>query len=449
MSRAEGGIETVNAGTGRKSAGRIIITVAVILLLLPVVFSGLLLIYVSAADFEYDDPEQVISDSVPMSFSRRNSFDAGSMTQTMLFDNADLYYIMRNYMPDLHLNESVYINAYRLALEDSAVYIQGRAYGINVPLKIDVDLRWEDSRPVVSVKGASLGSLQIPLPVGTFADKYDIPLEYSPDIEDIPLLKRASGMRIEDGFLKVEFPIDKFVIEEGVDAWTYIKPALIYMDEEDEMVTLLESYTNKWMEKDYISEELKEYAQKFQSDPEEFQKLKLRILAAAPEEAVDEFFSAIEPIGDIVRRFYPDLTRESVEQLRKEIAYEQNYNFLKNYASDIDEKFGSNIITVKNGRFVYKKSGEALDMRAVYADVPGAGEIFSEGTEYCAVLCPEADSKQKIGSRKYGTCTAFRFSGGRCMVVCKVGGKFYYSEITPEEYDDMESGRILVYNTSV
>jgi uncharacterized protein YpmS len=433
----------------KKSAGRVIVTIILILLILPVVLAGLLYLYINVADFRYDDPEQVISSSVPMSFSKRNSFDAASMTQTMLFDNADLYFLTRDVMPDLHLTESVYINAYRFALEDSAVYIQGKAYGLNVPVRLDVDLRWENGSPVISVKGASLGSLQIPLPVGTLAEKFDISLEYPFSLDEIPLLQKATGMRIEDGFMKVGLPVDNDVVAEGLDAWTYIKPALIYMNEENEMGRLLESYRNNWMNKEYVSEELKEYVKKFQNDPEEYQRLKVQILAASPVKAADEFFSAASRSEDIMSRFYPGITREAVEQLRKEVPYEQYYNFLKNYVSDIDEKFGSETIVIKNGSFVYKKSGEALDMRSLYADVPGADVIFSEGTEYCAVLCTGADSKQKIGRLYYSSCTAFRFSNGRCMVVCQVDRKLYYNEITPEEYEDLKSGKTTAYLVAI
>ena len=89
MSRPTDEIGTVRVKS-KKSAGRVIVTIILILLILPVVLAGLLYLYINVADFRYDDPEQVISSSVPMSFSKRNSFDAASMTQTMLFDNADL-----------------------------------------------------------------------------------------------------------------------------------------------------------------------------------------------------------------------------------------------------------------------------------------------------------------------------------------------------------------------
>jgi hypothetical protein len=433
----------------RKSAGRIIVTVILVLFALPVVLAGLLYLYVSIADFRYDDPEQVIANSVPMSFSQRNSFDAASMIQTMRFDNADLYYITRDHIPDLHLTESVYINAYRFALEDPAVYVQAKAYGINVPLKIDVDLRWESGGPVISIEGASLGSLGIPVPLKMLAEKFDIPLEFPFSTDGIPLLRKATGMRIEDGLMKAEFHIDKYIVEEGLDAWMYLKPALIYMDSENEMGRLVESYKNNWMDGNYISEELKEYIKKFQNDPEEYQKLKVSMLAAGPAEFIDKFFSAAEHSEDILSRFYPGITRQAVEQLRKELPYERDYNFLKNYARDIDEKFGDGTITIKKGRFVYKKSGEALDMKSTYADVPGFEDIFSDGTRYCAVLCGGADSKQKINGAYYSACTAFKFSTGRCMVVCHKDRKLYHTEITPKEYDDLESGKTQVFIVAI
>ncbi len=433
----------------KKSAGRIIGTIILIILILPVVLSGLLYLYVSVADFKYDDPEQVISNSTPMDFSQRNSFDADRMTQTMVFDNSDLYYLTRNVIPDLHLTESIYINAYRFALEDSAVYIQGKAYGINIPVKLDVDLRWENSSPIISIKGVYLGSLQIPLPVKMLADKYDISLEYPFSLNEILLLQKAGNLRIEDGLMKAEFPIDKYVLSEGMDAWMYLKPALIYMDSEDEMGKLVESYKSNWMDEGYESEQLKEYAKKFQNDPEEYQKLKIRMLAAAPGKVVEEYFAAAEHSEDIMSRFYPGITREAVEQLRKELPYERYYNFIKTYALDMDEKFGSGTITVKKGRYIYKKSGEALDMKSVFADVPGVDEIFSEGTRYCAVLCGGADSRQKIGGVYYSSCTAFKFPTGRCMVVCQKDRKLYHTEITPEEYDDLESGKTQVYIVAI
>lgn len=444
MVRTRDGNETVNSKK-KKSAGRIIVTIILVLLLLPVVLSGLLYLYVNVADFRYDDPEQVISNSVPMSFSERNSFDAAGMTQTTLFDNADLYYVTRDYIPDLRLTGSVYVNAYRFALEDSAVYVQGKAYGINVPLKIDVGLRWENGGPVIGIKGASLGSLQIPLPVKTIADKYGILLEYPFSLDNIPVLQKATDMRIEDGFLKVGFPIDKYVIEEGAAAWVYVKPAVIYKDEADDFDRLLESYNNNWLVDGYISEELREYAKKFRSDPEEYQKLKVRTLAAGPAKAADAFFASVKSYEDVFLRFNPGITREAVEQLRKELTYEQNYNFLKSYALDIDEKFGSNAITIKKGRFVDKKSGEALDMRSVYADVPGVDEIFAEGTEYCAVYCTGARSQKAVGGARFGVCTAFRFANGRCMVLFQAEKSLYYSEITPEEYDDLATGKTEAY----
>lgn len=264
MRKAEDGIGATGKKAG-KSAGRVIVTIILILLILPVALAGLLYLYLNVADFEYDDPEQVIANSVPLSFSQRNSFDAGSMTQTMLFDNADLYFLTKDHIPDLHLTESIYINAYRFALEDSAVYVQGKTFGINVPVKVDVALRWENGSPVLGVKGAYLGSLKIPLPLETLAEKFDIPLEYPFSLNEIPLLRKATGIRIEDGFLKAEFPIDKYVVQEGLDAWMYLKPALIYTDSGNEIGRLVESYQNNWMDKDYISEELKEYVEKFQN----------------------------------------------------------------------------------------------------------------------------------------------------------------------------------------
>lgn len=448
MSKATDGVGAVRART-KKSAGRTIGTIVLILLILPAVLAGLLYLYVSVADFRYDDPEQVLLNSEPMSFSQRHSFDAAGMTQTMLLDNTDLYYLTRDVIPDLHLTESIYINVYRFALEDSAVYIQGKAYGVNIPVKLDVELRWENSSPIISIKGASLGSLQLPLPVATLAEKFDISLEYPIPLNEIPLLQKATGLRIEEGLVKAEFPIDKYIAAEGMDAWMYLKPALLYMNSEDEMSRLVESYKNNWMDEGYESEQLKEYVKKFQNDPQEYQKLKVRMLAAGPSKVADEYFAAPEHSEEIMSRFYPGISREAVEQLRKELPYERNYNFLKKYAFDMDEKFGSGAITVKRGRYVDKKSGEALDMKSIYADVPGVEDIFSEGTRYCAVLCGGADSKQKINGAYYSSCTAFKFASGRCMVVCQKDRKLYHTEITPKEYDDLESGRTQVFIVAI
>ncbi len=445
--RKTDGVENVEVKK-KKSAGKIIGTILLILVILPVLLAGLLYLYINVADFNYDDPEQVIAQSTPMSFSQRNSFDAGNMKQTMLLDNADLYFLTRDIIPDLHLTESVYINAYRIALEDTAVYLQGKAYGINIPLKLNVDLSWEDGSLLLTVKGASLGKLNIPVPLKTIADKLDIGLEYPFSINELPLLQKAEGLSIDGGYLKAVFPIDKYVVAEGMDAWMYLKPALLYMGS-DEMASLVESYKNNWMEDNYVSEQLKEYAKKFQNDPEEYQKLKVRMLAAGPEKAASDYFSADWYNEDIMTRFYPGITREAVEKLRKELPYERNYMFLKNYASDIDEKFGSSIITVKKGKFVYKKNGEALDMRSLYAEVPGVDEIFSEGTSYCALLCGGADSRQKIGRVYYSCGTAFKFPSGRCMVVCQKDRKLYHTEITHEEYDDLESGKTPVYIVAI
>ncbi len=448
MSKTTEGKRKERAKT-KKSAGRIIGTIIIVLLILPLLLAGLLYLYVSVADFVYDDPEQVVSNSLPMTFSQRNSFDAGSMTQTMYFDKADIYYLTRNVMPDLHMTESLYINAYRFALEDSAVYVQGKAYGINVPVKIDVDLRWENSSPIISIKGASLGSLQIPLPLKTLAEKFEISLEYPFSLDEIQLLQKAEGLRIEDGLMKAVLPVDKYIAAEGMDAWLYLKPALIYMDEEDDMGKLVESYKSNWMDDDYESEQLKEYVKKFQSDPEEYQRLKVRMLAAGPSKVADGYFGAADYNEDLMSRYYPGITREAVEQLRKDLPYEKNYNFLKNYALDIDAKFGSETITIKKGEFVYKKGGEALDMKSLYADVPGVDAIFSEGTKYCAVLAAGADSTQKIGRIAYSACTAFKYPSGRCMIVCQKDRKLHYTEITPEEYDDLESGKTEFYVVAI
>jgi len=73
-----------------KSAGKKILIAVLILILLPVVLAGLLLLYLNAADFKYDDPQEVIVQSAPMSFSERNSFDPGNSTRTMRIDKADI-----------------------------------------------------------------------------------------------------------------------------------------------------------------------------------------------------------------------------------------------------------------------------------------------------------------------------------------------------------------------
>ncbi len=415
--------------------------VILVLFLLPVILAGSLYLYLMVADFEYDVPLQVVAQNDPMSFSERNSFDADNRTRIMLLDNADLYYLAADIMPDLHLNESVYINAYRFALEDKAVYVQGKAYGINIPVKLGIDVGYQDGSMLLRVQNAYLGKLCIPVPLRFIAKNLNIGLEYALSVQDNFILESASNLAIEDGFLKATFPVDKSIAAEGMDAWPYFKPAIFYLAKEDDMIMLLEDLVSNWSENNYISERLDAYIRAFQQNPDAYQQLKIKLLAAAPEEEAKGYFTSDENRQDKISRFYPGITPEAVDKMREQMHYERNYLFLKKYAFNIDEQFGTKAITIRNRKFVKTGTGAVLDLNTLCESAPESKEVFAEGTEFCAILCIGADSKQKIANNVYSCATAFKFVNGRCAVICKKSDKFYMTEITPQEYEDLASGK--------
>lgn len=429
----------------KKSVLKRIAAVFLILLLLPVLLAGLLYLYVNTADFEYDDPGQVISQTEPMSFSERNSFDPGNMTQIMRFDNADLYFLLEDIVPDLHYSRDLYINAYRIALEDKAIYLQGKAYGINVPVRLTIDTAWNDGKLILKICDAYLGSLSIPVPIRLISKKLGFGLEYELPFNEIPLINTAMNIYIDDGFLIAAFPVDRSIVSEGLGAWVYLKPATIYMEEQDYMVALVSDIQRNWTIDGYKSPQLSVFMEKLQKDPDAYQELKVKMLAASPEKYSEAYFSrnVIEP--GIMTRFYPDITRNAVSEMRKQIRYIQNYEFITRYAYDIDEKFEKGIIKVRNGKFVNTADNSVIEFTSLFGESPEAFDVFPEGTKLCAVLCEGAGSKQKTGKLKCGCATAVQFKNGRCMVISKKGESLYYNEISVKEYEDLASGKTQVY----
>lgn len=425
----------------KKSAWAKIGIAILILLLIPIVLGGLLYLYVNVADFQYDDPQQVLSLNVPMSFSQRNSFDADSSTHIMRLDNADVYYLTADKMPDLNFSESVYISAYRIALEDEAVYLQGKAYGINLPIKLGIEAGWENGNILLRIRDAYLGKWYIPVPMRLIAEKLELELEYGLSVEDIPSFKAAENLYIKDGYLQVTFPVDKNFVKEGLSAWLYLKPAMFYLTEEDAMVMLVNDYQKNWTEEQYTSERFDAFMKEFQQNPDKYQELKVKILAAGPEKVAKEYFSPEKYNADSMARFYPGITPQTVEQMRGQLHYERNYFFLKKFASDIDKQFGNNVITIRKGRFVNKKSGKVLEWSSFYEDAPEAEEVFPEGTKFCAIFTEGADSRQKIGTGIYASGTAVQFLNGRCAVICYMRDNIYITDITSQEYEDLASGK--------
>lgn len=436
--------KTQNTATGfqkKKSVWAKVGMVILVLFLLPFILAGSLYVYLMAADFEYDIPQQVLAQNVPMSFSERNSFDAAKRTRAMLLDNADLYDLSAEIMPDLHFNESVYIKAYRFALEDKAVYVQGQAYGINIPVKLSLDVGYEKGSIFIHVQNAYLGKLCLPIPLRFIAGKLGISLDYALSLEDNIILGSAEDFAIENGFLKVTFPVDKSIALEGINAWTYFKPAILYLEKEDDMVMLMDDLVRNWSEDNYISKRLDAFLQVFQQNPEAYQQFKVKLLAAAPQEATKAFFSSEKSKIDKISRFYPGITPEAVEKMRQQMPYERNYLFLRNFAFKIDEQFGSKAITIKNRKFIKTGTGAVLDLMTLCDNAPEAKEVFAKGTEFCAILCIGADSKQKIANSIYSCGTAFKFVNRRCAVICKKNDQFHLAEITLQEYDDLASGK--------
>lgn len=416
-----------------------------VILLLPILLSGLLFLYVNVADFQYDDPQQVLSKNVPMSFSQRNSFDAVNRTQTIQLDNADLYFLTTDVVPDLHFNESMYVSAYRIALEDKAVYLQGKAYGINVPIKLGIDAGWKDGKLLLLIRDAHLGRLSVPIPLKLISEKLDINLEYTLSVEDIPLLKKAQNFYIEDGYLKVTYPVDNSIVSEGIGAWVYLKPAAIYATEEDEMVMLVSDIQRNWTKDDYVSPKLSTFMITLQQNPDAYQELKVKMLAAAPEKYTSAYFASVEQKPDVMARFFPGITQQAVDEMRKKMHYIQNYKFITKFAYDIDEQFGNRTIIIRDGNFVNTRDNSVIDFSSLYEASPEAEEVFPDGTKFCAILCEGAESKQKIGRLRYGSGTAVQFKNGRCIVISKKDGSLYYNEISSQEYDDLVSGKTSVY----
>lgn len=428
-----------------KSAGRKILTVILVLLLIPVLLAGLMLLYLNVADFKYDDPQKVADTSVPMSFSERSSFDPDEVTRTMRFDKADIYFLLRDRISQLRFDGPVGVNAYRLALDERAIYLRGRVYGIKIPIRLDLDMKWDKGNIILDVKGASLGSLGIPLPLKLIAEKAGVGLEYTLPLKGIPDLETAEDIYLKDGYLNVVYPVDKNIISEGLDAWPYLRPAAFYLTQEDDMIALMEDFQENWTVDAYQSEKLKEFMKKLKAEPGLYQKLKVSMLASAPEKTVEEYFSSERFNADTMGRFYPGINKKAVDEMRKQLHYSQNYQFILNYAFSIDEQFGQKAITVRNGSFIDTKSGKKIDIYKAYKDSPEVREVFPEGTRLSAVLCEGTDSRQKIGNIYYGCGTAVRFPNGRCAVIGKSDRKLYFMEIQPEEFQRLESGSEKVY----
>jgi len=417
--------------------------------MLPVILAGALYLYLNLSDFKYDDPQHVIKSTEPMTFSERNSFDPDSRTQTMLLDNSDIYYLASDNLPELVLNDDVYINAYRISLEDKAIYLQAKAYGINIPIKLEIEAGWQDGNALIKIENAYLGKLNIPIPLKKIAERFDFGLEHQIDLNDILLFKSAKDLKIEDGYLKVTFPVDKNIVNEGLNAWAYLKPATLYMREYDDMLLLVEDYKKHSAEDEYISEHLDAFIAKFRQNPDIYQELIVKMLAAGPENYAQKYFSRDGYDVKVMSRFFPGITPEAVEKQRGQLTYEKNYIFLKNFAFEIDEQFGNRTITAKNGKFVYTKSGKALELSSYFEKFPEAEEVFAQGTEYCAINCVGADSRQKIGKVTYSAGTVIKFASGRCAVLCKMRDMFHYTEITPQEYEDLASGKKTFYVAAI
>ncbi|HEX2945427.1 MAG TPA: hypothetical protein VHT96_05700 [Clostridia bacterium] len=427
-----------------KSAGKKAGIAILIILLLPVVLAGLLLLYLNIADFTYDNPQELIK-SAPMSFSERNSFDPGSSTRTMRIDKADTYFLLKDKIPDLHFSDSIYIKSYRIALDESAIYLQGKAYGINIPLKVNLEVGSEGGNILVNIKSACLGKLNIPLPLKYISEKAGLGLEYTFPVMDIPELKTAESISLKDGYINLTFPVNRNIINEGIPAWPYLKPAAFYLQEQDPMIGLIEDFDKNWTVDGYKSEKLGAFMETLNKDPDKYQELKIRMLAVAPEEKVEEFFASEDHNPEIMARFYPGITKQAVEQMRNKLNFSRNYKFIMKYAFEMDAKFGEKAIIVKNGDFIDTRTGKRLDLYKVYKDSPEMKEVFPEGSNVRAIFCEGTDSRQKINRIWYGCGTAVQFPNGRCAVICKSERKLYFMEIKPEEFSDLVSGKENVY----
>ncbi len=428
----------------KKSAGKKAVIAILVILLVPVILAGLLVLYLNVADFRYDDPQEIIAQN-PMSFSERNSFDDGNSTRTMRIDKADIYFLMKDKMPYMHLNEKVYINAYRIALDESAVYLQGKAYGLNLPIKLSLDVGYESGNILLRLKGAFLGKLSIPLPLDYIADKAGMELDYSIPIKAVPEINEADELFLKDGYINAVYPVNRNIVQECIIAWPYLRPAAFYLQDEDEMVGLIEDFQENRSVDGYKSERLNSLMKELEKDPGKYQELKIRMLATAPEKNAEKFFSSKEHSSEIFTRFYPGITKQAVDLLRGQIHYSRNYQFIKTFALDIDKKFKQKAVKVSNGSFVDARSGRKLDLYDVYKEYPEMKEVFPEGTKLCAVKC-ESYSASLISNRSsYGCGTAVEFPGGRCAVISVSEDKAYFMEIEPKEFLDIQSGKEKVY----
>lgn len=424
----------------KKSVGFKMGIAVLILLLVPILLAGMLYLYVTFADYRYDDPRQVIASSKPMSFAQRSSFDAENRTRTMRIDNSDLYFMTADIIPDLHFNESLYINAYRIALEDSAIYLQGKAYGINVPLKVTVATALEGGEINVRILGAYLGKLNIPLPIGWAVKKWNIDLEYAFPAGDVHLLKNAQSMAIKDGYLQLVYPVDKNFFTEGFAAWSYLRPASFYIGENDQRIMLISDYKEHWEETGYVSERVDAFIKKFSENPDEFMDLWQWMLAAAPENELIYYFDSDDYDEQTNRRFYPDITRNAILERKETLPYEKNYDALRYFLMTIDGKFGERKITIRDRQFVSMETKAVLSLSDLAEGDPMVAEFFPEGGAFCAIFCEGADAKQKIGTGIYSCGTAVKYPSGRCAVLCIKKEVMTIVEIPPEEYEALASG---------
>ncbi len=419
----------------KKSVGFKIVMAFLIIMLLPIVLAGLLLLYINIADFRYDNPDKVLSESVPMSFSERFSFSEKDMTASIRLNNFDIYYLYKDEVPsEIKLNDSVYVNAYRLALEDKAIYVQGKAYGFNIPVKLGLDVSYEEGKICIHLKKASLGKLCIPIPI-----KLSMDLKVEPF--DFPYMGALKAVELKDGCIIGTFSIDNSFVEEGLSGLQLLKSAFIYSGEEDPMVMLLMDYSANRDKKDYVSDELREYMKRFEKDPEGFQNLFVRMLASGTKEYAEKYFSSDIYKKISMRLLYPEITPEVVEKTRGELSYERNYLFLRDFALNIDDKFGKYEITVKDNNFVDPKNKKIVNWNSLMGDALEAKEVFPDGTEFCAIFCEGAKAVQKINGNKFSCGTAVRFINGNCAVICKMGENYYITKISDQEYDDLVSGK--------
>lgn len=426
--------EAITVTKKKKSVGFKIMMVVLAIVLLPIVLAGLLLLYVSIADFKYEDPDKVLSEEVPMPFSERFSFSEKDMTASIRLNNYDLYYLYKDEVPsdDLKLNDSVYVNAYRLSLEDKAVYVQGKAYGINVPVKIGIDVSYDEGKICIHLKNASLGKLCIPIPIKLGMDLKFEPFEFA-------YMGRLKSVELKDGYVIGTFPIDTSFISEGLSGWPYLKSAWIYSGENDPMVMLLKDYSENRYKKDYVSDELREYMKRFEKDPEEFQNLLVRMLASGTKEYTEEYFSSDIYKRESTRLIFPGITPEAVEKMREELPYERNFLFLNSFAKNIDDKFGKYEILKKGIIFVDAKTKEVIDWSSFIGDAPEAKEVFPDGTQFCAIYCEGAPTIQKVNNSVYSCGTAVRFPNGNCAVICLMGQNHYIVKIPAQRFNDYYS----------